>query len=205
MEALGFARNYRRARLSSRGGLPTRDLGQQSDATPLPGIRRVATAPLGMTRRLSVAVLLLISAAVAGCTSPRGVPGGARLVTEATVKSSFQAPADGMLWIFRSPGRGSRGQLHYSGPVAAGQVLVIDPAMNRATIDGEPLELVLPGGDVWYQAYFKRDPAMRRVLANRPAGRAGTPRDSYDQGMPLENGAPARDTSPPPGGEQNNP
>jgi hypothetical protein len=134
---------------------------------------------------------VLTVVALSGCATPRGVPAGADLVTEATVKSSFQAPADGMLWIFRSAARGSRGQLHYSGPIGAGQVLVIDPSMNRATIDGQPLEVVLPGGDVWYQAYFKPDASVKRVLANRPAGRSNPANDS-DPGVPLEMSAPAR-------------
>lgn len=131
---------------------------------PFPG-HRVGVALLG-------AVCL---AAAPGCNSPRGVPAGANLVTEATVKSSFQAPADGMLYIFRSPGRGSRGQLHYSGPIGAGQVLVIDPSMNKATIDGRELELVLPGGDVWYQAYFRPDRSVRSVLAERPPATPADP------------------------------
>lgn len=100
-----------------------------------------------------------------GCATPRGVPGGADLVTEATVKSSFQSPADGMLYIYRSAGRRSRGQLHYSGPMLAGQTLVIDPAVNKATIDGQALEVLLPGGDVLYQAYFRRDPSVRRAVS----------------------------------------
>jgi len=128
----------------------------------------------GTRRTLARAALVLCWAALPGCSTPRGVPAGADLVTEATVKSSFQAPTDGMLWIFRSPARGSRGQLHYSGPIAAGQVLVVDPSMNRATIDGEPLELVLPGGDVWYQAYFRSDSRVHRVVAARTPGRATT-------------------------------
>ncbi len=102
----------------------------------------------------------------AGCSNRRGVPGRAELVTEATVKSSFQSPADGMLYLYRSGGRGVRGQLHYSGPILAGQTLVIDPAVNKATLDGEPLEVLLPGGDVLYQAYFRRDPSVRRAVSN---------------------------------------
>lgn len=121
--------------------------------------------------RISVALIAAVCLLMApGCTSPRGVPSGAQLVTEATVKGSFQAPTDGMLWIFRSAGRGSKGQLHYSGPIGAGQVLVIDPSMNKATIDGRELELVLPGGDVWYQAYFRPDRSVGRVIDERPPG-----------------------------------
>jgi hypothetical protein len=133
--------------------------------------------------RLAVGVLALGSLAVLpACSTPRGVPSGSSLVTEATVKSSFQAPTDGMLWIFRTASRGSRGQLHYSGPIAAGQVLVIDPSMNKATIDGQELEVVLPGGDVWYQAYFRADRSVRRVLADRPAG--GLPPADYREMEP---------------------
>ena len=129
----------------------------------------MTTASASVGGRVGVALLgALCLSAVPGCNSPRGVPAGADLVTEATVKSSFQAPGDGMLYIFRTAGRGSRGQLHYSGPIGAGQVLVIDPSMNKATIDGRELELVLPGGDVWYQAYFRPDRSVRRVLAERP-------------------------------------
>ena len=132
-----------------------------------------------------------------GCSSARGVPSGASLVTEATVKSSFQAPDDGMIWIFRTPARGSRGQLHYSGPIGAGQVLVIDPAMNKATIDGRELELVLPGGDVWYQAYFREDRSVRRVLEERPAGASPGTSDTnvidVDTGRPLDVGDGQRD------------
>jgi hypothetical protein len=141
-----------------------------------------------------VLTAILMTVTVSGCNTPRGVPGGADLVTEATFMGSFQAPADGMLWIFRAPARGSRGQLHYSGPIGAGQVLVIDPATNRATIDGETLDIVLPGGDVRYQAYFKADSSVKRVLASRPAGRAPTSGPDYDFGAPLEMSAPARDT-----------
>jgi hypothetical protein len=119
-----------------------------------------------------VALCLLV---VPGCAGPRGVPSGASLVTEATVKSSFQAPTDGMLWIFRTPAGGSRGQLHYSGPIGAGQVLVIDPSMNKATIDGQELELVLPGGDVLYQAYFRPDHSVGKLLEQRPVARRGLP------------------------------
>ena len=136
-------------------------------------------------------------APLSGCTTARGVPRGAQLVTEATVKSSFQAPADGMLWIFRTPSRGTRGQLHYSGPIGAGQVLVIDPAMNKATIDGRELDLVLPGGDVWYQAYFRRDSSVRDILENRPAG--GNVIDVGTGGSPpmRENDAPPDDPAAP--------
>jgi hypothetical protein len=135
-----------------------------------------------------------------GCANPRGIPVGANLVTEATVKSSFQAPEDGIIWILRSPARGTRGQLHYSGPIGAGQVLVIDPAMNRASIDGEELEIVLPGGDVWYQAYFEADPRVRKVLAGRAPGRppaTGTMmEETYDRGVPGD-GTPARGSDQP--------
>jgi len=141
-------------------------------------------------------MLSLLTVSVAqGCNTPRGVPSGSSLVTEATVKSSFQAPTDGMLWIFRTAGRGSRGQLHYSGPIAAGQVLVIDPSMNKATIDGHELELVLPGGDVWYQAYFRPDRSVRKVLAERPAGMRPPP--DYREIEPAQsNQPPARDEAP---------
>ena len=140
-----------------------------------------------ISRRWPVAAALALClaplAAAPGCSSARGVPSGASLVTEATVKSSFQAPADGMLWIFRTASRGSRGQLHYSGPIGAGQVLVIDPSMNKATIDGRELDLVLPGGDVLYQAYFRADRSVRRILEDRPAG--GNVIDA-DTGRPLD-------------------
>jgi hypothetical protein len=119
-------------------------------------------------------------AAAAGCATPRGVPHGADLVTEATVKSSFQSPTDGMLYIYRSPARGVRGQLHYSGPMLAGQTLVIDPAMNRATLDGEPLEVLLPGGDVLYQAYFRRDPSVRRAVSSAMTAGSAATRESHD-------------------------
>ena len=106
--------------------------------------------------------------AAPGCMNPKGVPAGASLVTEATVKSSFQSPADGMLYIYRRPARGQRGQLHYSGPILAGQTLVIDPAMKQATLDGEPLDVVLPSGDVLYQAYFRRDSTVRQAVVAVP-------------------------------------
>ena len=162
------------------------------------------------TRRWSpvAAVLALWLGAVAsapGCSGARGVPSGASLVTEATVKSSFQAPADGMLWIFRTASRGARGQLHYSGPIGAGQVLVIDPSMNKATIDGRELDLVLPGGDVWYQAYFRPDRSVRKILEERPAG-APTNVIDADTGRPLDigNGPGGTDpgAEPGPGGPQ---
>ena len=140
-------------------------------------------------------VTLLMALTVLGCANPKGVPGGASLVTEATVKSSFQSPADGMLYIYRSATRGQRGQLHYSGPILAGQTLVIDPAMNKATIDGQELEVVLPGGDVWYQAYFRPDRSVRRVLAERPAGMKPPP--DYREIEPAQsNQPPARDEAP---------
>ena len=151
----------------------------------------------GNAARAAVALLLI---AATGCSSPRGVPMDAKLVTEATVKSSFQAPADGLIWIYRSSGRGSRGQLHYSGVIGAGQVLVIDPAMNRASIDGQELEIVLPGGDVWYQAYFESDQRVRKVIAQRAPGRPTTTGtlidETQDRGGPTGDGVPAR-TEPP--------
>lgn len=146
-----------------------------------------------VVKRSRVATIALCVLAVAGCSTPRGVPSGSSLVTEATVKGSFQAPADGMLWIFRTAGRGSRGQLHYSGPIAAGEVLVIDPSMNKATIDGRELELVLPGGDVWYQAYFRPDRSVRRVLAERPARVRNAPSDRDFGAADPDGAAPARD------------
>ena len=149
-------------------------------------------------RAIAVLALSLAAAAAPGCSGTRGVPSGASLVTEATVKSSFQAPADGMLWIFRTASRGSRGQLHYSGPIGAGQVLVIDPAMNKATIDGRELELVLPGGDVWYQAYFRPDKSVKRILEERPAGTRPATSDTNvidaDPGRPLDVGNLQRNT-----------
>jgi hypothetical protein len=141
---------------------------------------------------------------VTGCATTRGVPSGASLVTEATVKSSFQAPADGMLWIFRT-GRGNApGQLHYSGPIGAGQVLVIDPSMNKSTIDGQELELVLPGGDVLYQAYFRPDRSVSRLLEERPVARRGmtgaAPTGDAATTQGTMQATPARD-QPPPGSE----
>ena len=116
--------------------------------------------------RTAFSVALVTGFVAPGCTNPKGVPGGASLVTEATVKSSFQSPADGMLYIYRRPARGQqRGQLHYSGPILAGQTLVIDPAMKQAVLDGQPLDVVLPSGDVLYQAYFRRDPTVRQAVA----------------------------------------
>jgi len=69
--------------------------------------------------------------------------------------------------------------------------------MNKATIDGEELELVLPGGDVWYQAYFKPDRSVRSVLASRPpvgspGGRGTT--DSNSRGYQELSPAPANST-----------
>jgi hypothetical protein len=145
--------------------------------------------PQGTLRTLWAAAVALGGAMVVGCSTPRGVPSGAKLVTEATVKSSFQAPADGLLWIYRIPSRGARGQLHYSGPIGAGEVLVIDPSMNRLSIDGQPLEVVLPGGDVWYQAYFREDRSVRRILEDRPPRDGGRVLD-YDSTAPA--GDPAR-------------
>ena len=106
------------------------------------------------------------------------MPGGADLVTEATVKGSFQSPADGMLYIYRSGAHGQRGQLHYSGPMLAGQTLVIDPATNQATLDGEPLELLLPGGDVLYQAYFRKDSSVRRAVASANSANTAATRET---------------------------
>jgi hypothetical protein len=155
-----------------------------------PGLKQLPVAPrspLGRPARaaISAAALAVSVATLAGCGSPRGVPSGSRLVTEATVKSSFQAPADGMLWIFRVPTRGARGQLHYSGPIAAGEVLVIDPSMNKATVDGQALDLVLPSGDVLYQAYFRPDKSVRPILADRPRHRTGV-LDPSDGAAPAE-------------------
>jgi len=133
---------------------------------------------------------------VTGCTTTRGVPSGASLVTEATVKSSFQAPADGMLWIFRTARGNSTGQLHYSGPIGAGQVLVIDPSMNKATIDGQELELVLPGGDVLYQAYFRPDRGVSKLLEQRPVARRGTVGGPTTQGSPATDATPAGQQAP---------
>ena len=155
--------------------------------------------PTTGARSAVVAVVALGSLAMLpACTGPKGVPSGSSLVTEATVKSSFQAPTDGMLWIFRTPSRGSRGQLHYSGPMGAGQVLVIDPSMNKATIDGQELELVLPGGDVWYPAYFKPDKSVTAVLANRPP--AGRPPADYRELDPAP--AQSTQTAPPDSGRR---
>lgn len=151
---------------------------------------------IGFPRRGAAAIAFGLVFMAIGCSTPRGIPMGAELVTEATVKSSFQAPEDGMIWILRSPARGTRGQLHYSGPIGAGQVLVIDPAMNRASIDGLELEIVLPGGDVWYQAYFEPDPRVRKVLAGRSAGRATMTDELHDRGEPAD-GSPARSSEQP--------
>ena len=159
-----------------------------------PRLRRAAAAAALVA---ALAAALLVVAAASGCSTGRGVPAGAKLVTEATVKSAFTAPADGMIYLYRVPARGSRGQLHYSGPIGAGQVLVIDPAMNKATIDGRELELVLPGGDVWYQAYFREDRSVRRVLEERPAGASPGTSDTnvidVDTGRPLDVGDGQRD------------
>jgi hypothetical protein len=136
-----------------------------TDRAPGPGGRhRTAASRL----RTAFSVALATGFVAPGCMNPKGVPGGASLVTEATVKSSFQSPADGMLYIYRRPARGQRGQLHYSGPILAGQTLVIDPAMKEATLDGQPLNVVLPSGDVLYQAYFRRDPTVRQAVLAVP-------------------------------------
>lgn len=155
------------------------------------GIDRKKIERLPFSRPVCGALFAL--AALIGCSTPRGIPMEAELVTEATVKSSFQAPVDGRIWIYRASGRGSRGQLHYSGPIGAGQVLVIDPAMNKATIDGQELELVLPGGDVLYQAFFEADARVKRIISTRPPGNRSTMRTEDDYRGPAPSGAdPAR-------------
>jgi hypothetical protein len=111
-----------------------------------------------------------------GLVKPRGVPAGAVLSAEATSKSSFTSPADGMVYLYRAPVGGGRGQLHYSGPIRGGQVLTIDPAQNKATLDGEELEVLLPGGDVLYQAYFREDPTVKQFAP--AASRRREPRTS---------------------------
>ena len=159
-----------------------------------------ATNGVNFLRGAAIALGAACLAAAPGCSSTRGVPSGAALVTEATVKSSFQAPADGMLYIVRTARRGSPGQLHYSGPIGAGQILVIDPSMNKATIDGQELELVLPGGDVWYQAYFRPDRSVRKVLDERPP--TGRMHPGYEELAPADasQSAPREQT---PQGQQN--
>ena len=144
--------------------------------------------------RVVAAVAVMTALSSWGCANPKGVPGGASLVTEATVKSSFQSPADGMLYIYRSPARGQRGQLHYSGPILAGQTLVIDPAMKQATLDGQPLDVVLPSGDVLYQAYFRRDPTVRQAVSAPPWPREGRVREASGTGTEFQ---PGTDTDPP--------
>jgi hypothetical protein len=160
-----------------------------------PTIVRGETKPWKTSLRVIAAVAVMAALTSSGCANPKGIPGGASLVTEATVKSSFQSPADGMLYIYRSPARGQRGQLHYSGPILAGQTLVIDPAMKQATLDGQPLDVVLPSGDVLYQAYFRRDPTVRQAVSAPAWPREGRVREAAGTGAEFQPG-PGPDQAP---------
>jgi len=68
--------------------------------------------------------------------------------------------------------------------------------MNKATIDGQELELVLPGGDVLYQAYFRPDRGVSKLLEQRPVARRGTVGGPTTQGSPATDATPAGGQAP---------
>lgn len=127
-------------------------------------------------RTIISVVFATVAAGMVGCTNTRTgsaiLPPGAQLVAESAGGAGvFEASSEGMVYIVdHHPTQKRADMLLYTGPIEAGQIVTVDltndrDMESRATIDGKPIGLKLPSGDVWYRVYF-----LERSLRRRTAG-----------------------------------
>jgi hypothetical protein len=107
--------------------------------------------------RQQTAALLFVAGAIFvsfGCASgrPKGLPGGAAIVAEGSGPLAFTALDKGTAFVRDA----SADRILYQSPIEKGQRIEVDPAANRVTLDGRPVDMAArlrPGGS--YQIFLK--------------------------------------------------
>ena len=94
-----------------------------------------------MRNRTAIVLLALFASGLTaiggpGCSSDGGsVPAGAMLTAEGTRRLPYTTTAPGTLYVYDK----TAGNLVYSGEVAAGRQILVDPDANRITADNDVL------------------------------------------------------------------
>ena len=116
-----------------------------------------------LSRVISVAATGALALALSGCMRPYGVPPYSQLVAEAPGQmGSFQAPDDGTVYV-DGPGRGGPARhIVYSGLIRRGEVVTVDPAGARLTVNGKPADATIEAGRAYYQIWYA--PAHNELL-----------------------------------------
>jgi hypothetical protein len=104
---------------------------------------------------LSLAGCALTLALMAGCASDdrrTEIPTNATLATSGNSKLSYAAPTDGTIWVYDV----NKDAILYSGPVARGDAVVVDPDLNLITVGGHTVaEKTLPAGGGMTRVFFQ--------------------------------------------------
>lgn len=89
-----------------------------------------------MNTRFAAVTVVVAILFVAGCASnrPEQVPATATVVAEGDRRLTFEAPADGRVYVWDS----DRDRLIYTGNINRNQVLSIDPEHDRVMLDSLP-------------------------------------------------------------------
>jgi len=95
-------------------------------------------------------------ACATGCVRPYGVPPFSQLVAEAPGQAaSFQAPDNGTVFV-AGPGRpGEARHVVFTGGVHRGDVVTVDPARQKLTLNGAPQDVSIFDANSFYQLWFK--------------------------------------------------
>jgi hypothetical protein len=107
--------------------------------------------------RQPTAALLIITTAIfvfLGCASdrPKDLPGGAVIVAEGSGPLVFTAVDKGTVYVRDV----SANRILYQSPIEKGQRIEVDPAANRVTLDGRPVDTAAPLHPTGnYQIYLK--------------------------------------------------
>jgi hypothetical protein len=107
---------------------------------------------------LPLAAVCCFVAMLTGCARPYGVPPLTALVAEAPhgQVASFQAPDDGNVYV-DGPGHfGQARHIVYSGLIRRGEILTVDPATGRLSLNGKPLDATIETGNVFYQVWYQQ-------------------------------------------------
>lgn len=93
-----------------------------------------------------------------GCARPYGVPPFTSLVAEAPSGqlASFQAPDDGNVYVDGPGHPGAPRHIVFSGLIRRGEVLTVDPASGRLTLNGKPIDATIETGKVFYQIWYQQ-------------------------------------------------
>lgn len=117
-----------------------------------------------MLTRIVLPALLGLCVVTTGCQDqPMSVPPDARPVVEGNKLIQYRAPGSGDIYVYNVTDK----SLVYSGRVESDDLLVVDPSVDRISVDGQVVsEQDLDQGDQ-YRISFKRGAEVEREVQIR--------------------------------------